>query len=169
MAGILGFGAAEAVIFCLPRLPEEIQTAYGNSMGSAVTGTVIFMVFFVAIHVILVPLTEEVIFRGILYRFLRNSWGSIFCILVISILFAGTHGSAVQMGYAFLMGILLCLIYEYYGSVLYTTAFHIVFNLFGSGIIFYAYAEYLAYAGTAVFAVSVILFAADVRNIKRQT
>ena len=158
LCGIWGFGASEAVIFCLSLLPETIQASYGTGMGTLAGSPFFYLFVFTVVYILLGAVTEEIVFRGFLYRLFRSSWKSGFCIFFISLLFAGIHGNTVQKGYAFFMGVLLCLIREIYGSVLYTIPFHVAFNLFGSGILF---RERIMYAGIAAFFIFSVLFAAD--------
>lgn len=164
LCGIWGLGAAEFIIFGLTMMPAEVLFSYENAMGSIADKTIKFLLLFSAANMILVPITEEVVFREVLYRILRNSWGRIPCILLISCFFAGVHGNLVQMGYAFAMGVILCVIRENYGSVLYTELFHIVFNLFGSGVFFSKWAKHLMYAGMTVFVICTGCFVIDVKN-----
>lgn len=161
LSAVLGFGTAEFAVFCITLLPPNIQEAYMGSMGISNEIYGLFLLTFLAAHIFLTPVTEEVIFRGVLYRLFRNDWGSIQSILLISVFFASIHDRAVQIGYSFCIGVILCAIREKYGSILYTVVFHIIFNFFGSGLFFMNQAEQLMYAGCIIFMIAVVLFMID--------
>ena len=62
--------------------------------------------------VILVPLAEELIFRGLAYERMRNLAGVLPAVFASALLFGVSHGNISQGIYAFLMGIPLALTYE---------------------------------------------------------
>lgn len=163
--GIMGAGAAQVITLCLIWLPLNIQSSYASSMSTVLNGSIACILFIIA-HIIIVPAKEEIVFRGLYYEILRSSWEWKICSLLVSFLFAGIHRNKIQIVYAFFMGVLLCVIRELYGSVLYTIAFHLMFNLSGSGIFLSEYREYLMYIGTIVFIISLILFVLDTKKGK---
>lgn len=166
LTAFMGAGAAMVIVLLLTLLPDAAQEDYSAAMGTlADKNGIFFLLVFGAAHIVLAPVTEEILFREILYGILRDTWGGISCILLVSCLFAGTHGNFIQIGYAFLMGIMLCLIREGYGSIWYTISFHLMFNLIGSGLFFPEYPNYLVYVGCTLFGITVILFAFDVKTI----
>lgn len=73
----------------------------------------------------LVPLAEEVVFRGAILRALlqlpHNRW---LMIALSALLFALAHGNPAQMPHAFLVGLLLGWLYARTGSILPGLAFH---------------------------------------------
>lgn len=75
------------------------------------------------------PIAEEMLFRGILYGRCRRYLGVLPGILLSSILFAILHGNLVQGIYAFLMGMLICGIYERYHSFFASVIFHAAANV----------------------------------------
>lgn len=166
LSGVWGFGAAELTIFLLTLLPVQVQTDYSSAMRSIGGRPLWYLVFFTAVHIILAAAAEEFLFRELLYRLLEKFWKSILRSLVLSVLFAAVHGNTVQAVYAFFMGLLLCAVREKYDSVLYTMVFHMMFNLFGSGMLFAKWGMYLMYVGTAAFVVCAVLFAADIKGCK---
>lgn len=166
LSGVWGFGAAELTIFSLTLLPAQVQTDYSDAMGNIGGRPLWYLVAFTAVHIILAAAAEEFLFRELLYRLLGKFWKGILRSLLLSVLFAAVHGNTVQAAYAFFMGLLLCAIRDRYGSVFYTVAFHMMFNLFGSGMLFAKWGMYLMYVGTAAFAVCAVLFAADIKGCK---
>ncbi|MCM1568465.1 MAG: CPBP family intramembrane metalloprotease [Roseburia sp.] len=58
---------------------------------------------------------EELLFRGILYHYLCSFFPRKAAFVVSAVFFSVYHGNAVQGVYAFLMGLLLAYVYEYFG------------------------------------------------------
>ena len=87
----------------------------------------------VLLYGIAAPFSEEVLFRGMFYRKAREAFGgekrrwaaSIFSALLFGIY----HGNLVQGIYAFLIGILLCMVYERAGKLSAAVMFHGAGNL----------------------------------------
>ena len=76
------------------------------------------------------PISEEMLFRGILFRRYRERYPYITATILTSVIFGLMHGSTLQFLYAFVMGLFLCYIYEVYGTMKAPIALHIVINLF---------------------------------------
>lgn len=77
---------------------------------------------------IVIPVAEEMMFRGILFRRYREKkrfWYSAVC---SSLIFALIHGNMTQMIYAFLLGLMLCYLYEKYASLKAPVFLHIILN-----------------------------------------
>lgn len=114
-------------------LPDVIQR-YTELMEMAGIGEMsVMMILYV---VILGPILEELIYRGItLYyckRFTARFW---LANVVQALAFGIMHGNLVQGVYAFLLGLLLGWVYEKYQSLYATIWMHITFNLMGSGLL----------------------------------
>ena len=78
---------------------------------------------------ILVPVAEELIFRGLLYARIRRMlpvWASV---LTASVIFALYHGNMIQILFAFPMAIILTLLYEKGKWISYPILFHMGVNL----------------------------------------
>ena len=78
---------------------------------------------------ILVPVAEELIFRGLLYARIRRMlpvWASV---LTASVIFALYHGNMIQILFAFPMAIILTLLYEKGKWISYQILFHMGVNL----------------------------------------
>ena len=77
----------------------------------------------------LVPVAEELIFRGLLYARIRRMlpvWASV---LTASVIFALYHGNMIQILFAFPMAIILTLLYEKGKWISYPILFHMGVNL----------------------------------------
>lgn len=78
---------------------------------------------------ILVPIAEELVFRGLMYKRLRYGLPFLPAALYGAFAFAIFHGNMVQMIYAFVLGMLFSYMYEKYGSVKAPIFAHIMMNL----------------------------------------
>ena len=84
----------------------------------------------------LVPVAEELLFRGVLYGWLRQRWGIAACTIISSALFTMAHANfrvAVQI---FITGAVLALLYEYSRSILAPIIAHMAVNTTSLVILF---------------------------------
>ena len=91
---------------------------------------------------ILVPIAEELLFRGVLYTWLRQRLSILPCTLISAALFALAHGNRQMMAQIFIVGIVLALIYEKSRSILVSGLVHMTVNTLSLTVILY-------YAGSA--------------------
>ncbi len=75
-----------------------------------------------------VPVAEELFFRGVLYRWMRQFMGMWVAIVVSSLIFGLLHGDIAVAGATFVMGIILAWFYERSGSLWAPITIHIVNN-----------------------------------------
>ena len=135
----------------------------------------------IVLYGIAAPFSEEVLFRGIFYRKAREAFGGEMAkeaaeqtravrarraaAVVSSLMFGIYHGNLVQGIYAFLIGLLLCLVYERTGRLTAAVFFHGAGNLAVYLLIDVAgIGEYLS-VGAAV-GLCVLLFAAEAVCLK---
>lgn len=78
---------------------------------------------------ILVPLTEEIIFRGFFYDTINLISNSVFAILFTSISFGLAHSDLQQIIYAFVAGLFLAYVKYKTNNIIYTIIMHCVMNL----------------------------------------
>lgn len=78
---------------------------------------------------IIIPISEELIFRGLLFKRCRELMGFLPSAAGISLLFGFTHGNLVQLLYAVGLGMLLAYVYEKYGSLRAAVLLHITANM----------------------------------------
>lgn len=84
----------------------------------------------ILVYGILAPLGEETVFRGVVYGQLKKISNVPVAIVLSGLAFGLFHGNLVQAVYATVLGIVLALVYEIYGSILAAMLFHGVANLF---------------------------------------
>ena len=85
--------------------------------------------------VVLVPIAEELLFRGILQGELSLRFSRTTRVLVCSVVFAVFHFDLIQGSYVFLAGIVLSLAYELTNNLFVPVFMHMVFNFVGGGIL----------------------------------
>ena len=78
--------------------------------------------------VLLGPITEELIFRGLVYTRLRRATTPLAAAILSGIAFGAVHGNMIQFFYAFALGVVLALVMERYGSLHPCIIIHIFFN-----------------------------------------
>ena len=77
---------------------------------------------------VLGPVAEEIVFRGVAYPALRRRWGIRWGVSGSAALFAAMHADPVAFGPVFVLGVLLCWLYEQTGSLIPSMTVHIVHN-----------------------------------------
>lgn len=83
------------------------------------------------ITVLLTPVIEEVLFRGVLFTSLRQKKSLVFAIVVGGIIFSLAHiGNPIQALGALPLGIYLCFMYHRLGSIIPGILLHASWNLF---------------------------------------
>lgn len=75
------------------------------------------------------PVAEELMYRGVLYKRVRENGGFWRAALSSALLFAMSHGNLVQFLYAFGLGLLLAYVYEKYGSLKAPVFLHMTANI----------------------------------------
>lgn len=78
---------------------------------------------------ILIPIIEEIMFRGIVFRILRKWIPFVWAMLITSLLFGAYHGNLVQFIYASLCGVFLAYVYEKTKSILAPIFSHMAMNI----------------------------------------
>ena len=131
---MLAFGAQLLVGLLLTiwqlAAPDMIE-AYNQMMEE--TGIAELSVLSVIATVILAPVGEEIIFRGLTIEYLKKAGAGFWVINVIQALFFGiAHMNLVQGTYAFLLGLACGYVVLRYQSLLAGIAVHFVFNAYGT-------------------------------------
>lgn len=81
---------------------------------------------------LIIPFTEELIFRGQAYALLRDRMPWLPAALLSALLFGIFHGNATQGIYGFVLGIILAWLYEVSGGLLMPYLFHAAANIMSS-------------------------------------
>lgn len=94
------------------------QSIYGASVFIQLSGVAF-----------LAPMAEELVYRGMLYRRMRNMLPVWMSILGSAIIFGVNHGNIVQFVFAFITGAVMAYLYEIYHSLKASVLFHVVLNM----------------------------------------
>ena len=87
------------------------------------------------IVIVLIPIFEEIFFRGVIFGFLRDNYKFPIALIVQALVFGIAHGNLVQSVYAFILGLFLGAFFYYTNSLYSSIISHITYNLFGVLII----------------------------------
>lgn len=80
--------------------------------------------------VVLGPVVEELCFRGLIYRRMRERCPVKLSMFFSALIFALFHGNLVQGIYAFILGMFMAFVYERFKNVIAPILFHVGANLF---------------------------------------
>lgn len=84
----------------------------------------------IILYGIVSPLAEEIVFRGIVYNRMHRQYGKWIAIIGSALLFGVYHGNIVQALYGFMLGVLIEVLYEKYGSFAVPVILHSAANIF---------------------------------------
>jgi len=98
-----------------------------NEVQEALYGGSIYMEVLAA--VIMDQIVEELLFRGLVYRRIRNYAGRMPAMVLSSLFFGIYHGNVVQGVYAFAIGMLFAFIYDKYKTLIAPILAHVFANL----------------------------------------
>ena len=88
--------------------------------------------------VILVPIVEELLFRGLLYRSLKTKTKPLYAAILSAALFALVHGEMRVMPQLFVLGLIFSYFYEKNGSLAVPITLHCSNNLIGVTMLIYS-------------------------------
>lgn len=78
---------------------------------------------------LLIPIVEELVFRGIGFRMLRRWISFTWAMLISAVVFGAYHGNLVQFVYAAICGVLLAYLCEKYDSMIAPIVSHMAMNI----------------------------------------
>lgn len=106
---------------------NEIFPYYSQMTDDTMTGQPVWLLFLTV--GLLAPAAEELIFRGLVFRRMKDFMNPWAAIILSALLFGIYHGNMIQFLYASLMGILLAVIYHRTGTLWTSILAHLVANL----------------------------------------
>jgi len=77
------------------------------------------------------PIVEELLFRGVLYGWLRTRWSAVGGVILSAALFSGAHAIPLILASIFVVGLTLAIVYEKTKSTIATMTLHSLFNTIG--------------------------------------
>lgn len=121
----LGLCCYVFVVCILSLLPQSTLSSYSDSAETLLGSTTVLTMLCI---VVIAPLAEEVIFRGLLYTRLQRGMGRKLAMPLASFLFGIMHGQLIWAAYAFALSLLLCLVLDWYDSLWASVLLHFSFN-----------------------------------------
>lgn len=126
-----------AISFCTLMLlalnmipfPQEWVDSYNESSSSIVSENTLLTIIFT---MIVVPVAEEVIFRAMVYGSLGREMNAYLAATITSVLFGAMHGTIIWFLYAFILGMIINVIFIRVDSIAAPIIFHIIFNIIGT-------------------------------------
>ena len=155
LAGIAGNFWFSMMVGFFPW-PEKWVEEYDAASSAITSGNL--MVELLAV-VLFAPLIEEILFRGMAYRYLAMALPAGAAIVFQGMLFGGMHGTMIWIVYASILGCIFGYVRRRTGSLHATILMHIGFN--GGSYLFMAFAERWGESGGAIlggFLASAALF-----------
>lgn len=113
----------------LPREPQDLIGIFARTESRWV------FVGLLLVACVMAPLTEELIFRGILYRFLRQRFGRAPGLLASAVFFGTLHANWASFAPLCVLGVIFALAYEKTGDLRVPIVAHGLFNLLNAAFI----------------------------------
>lgn len=104
---------------------------------------------------ILVPIAEELVFRGLTMARMEEYWGRKYAIALSAMLFAVIHGNLLQGIYTFPLGLLLAYVYDRYHTLLAPVLFHAASNLLSVTASELGYLDFMAESESLYWGITV--------------
>ncbi len=122
---LLGACATIVLVYLLNLLPESLLMDYMDSAELLSRGSPFWSIL---ATVVVAPLVEEIIFRGLMFSRLRRGMPVFWAAAAVSVFFALMHGHMLWISYAFILGILLIYTAWKFNSTWASLAIHFAFN-----------------------------------------
>lgn len=129
----LSFAFVVSIVLDLLPIPESIWEEYAE-YSAGITDETYPLIGFLA-TVVVAPIAEEIFFRGLVFTRLKRGMPTAVAVLLSSAVFGAMHGAAIWMAYALVLGIIMTLLFDKFGSLLVSIAFHAAFNLAGGYLV----------------------------------
>ncbi len=125
--GVVAFTLASSPLITLINLASQlfVENTVSESSDYFLSIHPLLLIFFVGV---LAPVCEEVVFRGAIFKGMKNEGNVFKAILASGLLFGLLHMNINQASYAFVIGILLGFLVEATGSIFSSILFHVLVN-----------------------------------------
>lgn len=159
---VLGVSMNIATVYILTLLPipETVISQYEELVGNTIVSDNVWLTLLTT--AIFVPITEEVVFRGMSFNILRKGMPLAAAVIMQSLIFAGAHLVPLQIAYVLPTAFALGLVYVWCGSFLAPVLLHISYNGFSAALSAVPVAEEAVestsfqYADYIIMAVSIV-------------
>lgn len=122
----IGFNVILSVVISNIPWPQEWIDAYMKNSAS-LDGSLMSWIS----AVIMAPVLEEILFRGLIYTRLKKGMPAIVAAVLSSLVFGLMHGTIIWVMYAFVLGMIMTWLFERYQSLAANITFHLAFNAMG--------------------------------------
>ena len=160
----VGFNIVVSKLLQIIPFPESWIESY--QQNSSMIGAGNMAVAWIA-TVIVAPILEEIVFRGLIYTRLKQGMAAVAAAVIASLLFALSHGTIVWGIYTFLLSMILIWTFERFQSLTANICFHFFFNL--TGMVLSSIEEMPTAVEWVMFAVAVVAFAGGMVLIHKKT
>lgn len=128
-AVLMGLALQVLISMCLnviyPLLPQSTVSEYSNLIETLIGGNVVLSII---TTVILAPIAEEFLFRGVTLEKAKKIMPFFAANTLQALMFGVYHGNLIQGVYAFLLGVLLGYVAEYFHSIWASILLHACVN-----------------------------------------
>lgn len=121
-----------AILSCslVTILQDKFEYNVGENLSNANN---IVLTLFIAI--ILIPIFEEILFRGLIFNDLRSKYNIVVAVLIQGLIFGVMHGNIIQGIYTVILGVILSMIYIWTDSIYVCIIGHTTYNLLGTLVV----------------------------------
>ena len=124
----VSFNLVISGVMALIPFPKSWLDSYMESYSATESGNVVIAII---ATVLMAPIVEEVIFRGLIYARLKRGMPIAFAAVISSVIFGLMHGNLIWGSYAFVLGLVLVWTFERFKSITANILVHFSFNLAG--------------------------------------
>ena len=125
-------------------IPEEMLGDLTSGMGS-LTSYPFWLAIIVNAN--LIPILEEVVFRGYIFSRLGKAMPAVVAAVISSVVFGLCHGGLVWAIWAGIVGLIICVVRIKSGSIIPGIVFHIIMNTYGMVCSYFPVLEKLSNTG----------------------
>lgn len=105
---------------------DNIYGSYEKTSSLLLNGNIVYRLFALGV---ITPAAEEIIFRGLVFNRVKKQYGSLYGIVVSSVMFGVFHFNLVQGLYAFIIGMAFAYCYELTGDLKVPVYMHMSINV----------------------------------------
>lgn len=105
---------------------DNIYGSYEKTSSLLLNGNIVYRLFALGV---ITPAAEEIIFRGLVFNRVKKQYGSLYGIVVSSLMFGVFHFNLVQGLYAFIIGMAFAYCYELTGNLKVPVYMHMSINV----------------------------------------
>lgn len=111
---------------------EQYEAAVDRYTNVEVDAVPVFDKFLNYLSVaILIPIAEEILFRGIVLGHFLKRYPAAVAIIISAVIFGVMHGISIHIGYALISGLVIGSMYYFTQNIMMSSLIHMIFNFFG--------------------------------------